>query len=116
LLFGFLTSFFAPCREAAMTHHLLLREFLLIPTSNVARIFLSAFHRSVPIFSGFYSIFIEFTLPFLLGLFLFCEFFLTLLKTKVRFSHWMPPQKKIIELHLDEGGPDDRQPASLPLP
>ncbi len=72
----------------------LLREFLLIPTSNAVCIVLSAFNQSALILSGLYSIFIKFALLFFLVLFLFREFFLTLLEIKIWFPHWMPPQKE----------------------
>jgi hypothetical protein len=75
-----------------------LRESLLILASDAACIVLPAFRLPALILSGLCCIFIEFALPFFLVLFLLREFLLTLLKIKIRFSHWMPPEEEIFKL------------------
>ena len=75
----------------------------------------SAFSRVTLISSGLSCIFFKFALPFFLVLFLLREFLLTLLKTKIRFSHVKPPQEKMYELSriLIRVGPTGGQPAVL---
>lgn len=64
----------------------------------------SAFHQPVLIASGLCCILIEFAQPFFLVLFLLRDFLLTLLKTEIRFCHWMPPEEEIrlVRIHHRE--------------
>lgn len=115
LLFGFFTSFFAPCRDAAMSITSLFRKSPLMPASDAGCIVRRTFRRLALVLTGFYRIFLKFALPFFLVLFLLCDFLLTLLKTKIRLSHGMPPQKEIFEQGsvLTRAGRTRDQPAAL---
>lgn len=98
LLFGFLTSFFAPCREAAMCHHpfrimnppirrLLLRGLLYLFN-------LSFIRRLNRILRWLYCVFIQFALSFFLIFSFSCYFFLTLFKIEIWFRHLVAPFEK----------------------
>lgn len=68
--------------------------FFLIP-AMLSLFGVSAFGLAALVADGLYRIFIEFTLSFFLVLFLLRNFLLTLLKIKIRFSHWIPPEEEV---------------------
>jgi len=107
LLFGFFTSFFAPCRDCAMCHHLF-RLFVSTARDTSARTFPSL-RQSLSLFRfflcrrwglnlvlcGLRGVFFQFALLFFLILLLLCYFSLSLLKIKIWFCQGTAPYQKI---------------------
>jgi len=104
LLFGFFTSFFAPCLDCAMCHHLFrlivsiacrcFRSNAAALAATVAAILSLPLRRRLRLnlaLFGLRGAFFQFALPFFLVLLLLCYFSLPLLKIEIRFCQGTTP-------------------------
>ncbi len=109
LLFGFLTSFFAPCRDCAMCHHPfrsrsqdhapMCSAGITIPAASFALFRLPRF-RGLPgslclVLRGFLGALLQLALALFLVLLLLRYFSLSFLKIEIRFCQGTAPSYKI---------------------